>query len=66
VKNAWGKPIIHLKNIHSIKENKTKNSKIILKIMNQQGVVPVTRELSIAEAGVIKAYLQSNVPHLER
>lgn len=65
VKNAWGKPIIHLKNIHSINENKTKNSKIILKIMNQQGVGPVTRELSIAEAGVIKAYLQSNVPHLE-
>lgn len=65
VKNAWGKPIIQLKNIHGIKESKTKNSKVILKIMNQQGVGPVTRELSTTEAGAIRAYLQSNVSHLE-
>lgn len=66
VKNAWGKPIIRLTNICRIKESKTKNSKIMLKFMDQQGVGPVTRELSTAEAGAIKAYLQSNVLHLER
>lgn len=64
VQNAWGKPIIRLDNICKIKESKTKNDKIILKFMDQQGVGPVTRELSTAEAGAIKSHLQRNIPDL--
>ena len=64
VQNAWGKPIIRLNNIRKIKESKTKNDKIILKFMDQQGVGPVTRELPTAEAGAIKSHLQKNIPDL--
>lgn len=64
VQNAWGKPIIRLNNIRKIKENKTKNDKIILKFMDQRGVGPVTRELPTAEAGAIKSHLQRNTPNL--
>ena len=64
VQNAWGKPIIRLNNIRKIKESKTKNDKIILKFMDQQGVGPVTRELSTTEAGAIKSHLQRNIPDL--
>ena len=62
--NAWGKPIIRLNNIRKIKESKTKNDKIILKFMDQQGVGPVTRELPTVEAGAIKSHLQRNIPDL--
>ena len=64
VQNAWGKPIIRLNNICKIKESNTKNDKIILKFINQQGVGPVTRELSTTEAGAIKSHLQRNIPDL--
>jgi len=53
-----------LKKKNKIKESKTKNDKIILKFMDQQGVGPVIRELPTAEAGAIKSHLQKNIPDL--
>lgn len=65
IQNAWGKPIINLKNIHTIKCHNTKSTKVILKFMDQRGIGPVTRELTETEADAIKNYLQNNILHLD-
>ncbi|MCI8304320.1 MAG: hypothetical protein HFF52_06795 [Lawsonibacter sp.] len=62
VQNSWGKPIISLENIRTIKCHKAKSTRAILKFEDQQGIGPVTRELPADEADAIKKYLQSNIP----
>ena len=61
VQNAWGKPVIRLEHIQGVFHHQTPKGEVILKFADQHGVGPVTRELTVNEAGRIEAYLQRKV-----
>ena len=57
VQNAWGRPVIRLKDICGVRDKRNQDGKCLLKFMDRQGAGPVTRELSAAEADVLRAFL---------
>ena len=62
VRNPSWKPVLRLEHLCGIKERRTRDGKVLLKFQDRNGGGPVTKAISPADAGAVRALLQRNVP----